>query len=57
MWCEDDADDQAPAAPTANHKNIHVINVFNIIAAGLVSTSSIDAAREKMFTIFVQDET
>ena len=24
--CEDDADDQAPAAPTANHKNIHVIS-------------------------------
>ena len=55
--CEDDADDQAPAAPTANHKNIHVITVFNIIAAGLVATSSIDAARETMFTIFVQDET
>ena len=49
--CEDDADDQAPAAPTTR------IFMLPLLAAGLVSTSSIDAARETMFTIFVQDET
>ena len=36
---------------------IFMSSMFNIIAAGLVSTSNIDAARETMFTIFVQDET